>query len=76
MEYKWVGSHPQDLASGQMLAPGETAELSDEEVRDPHNETLIADGGLIPVDDKAQHEAKLAQRRAARREHQEGGEEE
>lgn len=49
MEYKWVGDHPQDLASGLMLAPGETAELSDDDVRDPHNVTLIDDGVLIPV---------------------------
>lgn len=51
MEHKWVGNHPQDLASGQMLAPGETAELSDDEMRDPHNAALIAEGGLIPLSD-------------------------
>ena len=30
MNYKWVGVHPQDLANGRMLAPGETAELSED----------------------------------------------
>lgn len=74
MEYKWVGTHPQDLASGQVLAPGETAELSDEDVRHSHNESLIADGGLIPLDDQAEHEAKLAERRQARAREKEGGE--
>lgn len=49
MEYKWVGNHPQDLASGLVLAPGETAELSDDDVRDAHNDALIKDGNLIPV---------------------------
>lgn len=72
-EYKWVGDHPQDLASGQVLAPGETAELSDEDVRLPHNESLIADGGLIPLDKEAEHEATLAERRAARRNKEEEG---
>jgi hypothetical protein len=48
-ELKWVGSHPQDLASGQMLAPGETCELSAAEQREPHNAALIDGGGLIPV---------------------------
>ena len=67
MEYKWVGDHPQDLASGQVLAPGETAELSDDDVRDPHNESLVAEGGLIPLDDEAVHEAKLAERRVSSR---------
>lgn len=49
MEYKWVGDHPQDLASGLVLAPGETVELSDDDVHDPHNDGLIQNGGLIKV---------------------------
>lgn len=76
MEYKWIGNHPQDLASGQMLAPGEVAELSEDDVRDTHNESLIAEGGLIPLDQEADHEATLAERRVARREKKEGGDEE
>lgn len=48
--FRWVGSsHPQSLASGRMLAPGETVELSAEEARDPQNAVLIEEGGLIPV---------------------------
>lgn len=76
MEYKWVGNHPQDLASGQELAPGETAELSDDDVRNPHNESLITDGNLIPLDKEAEHETELAERRVARREKKEGGDQE
>lgn len=48
-EYKNVGNHAHDLASGLVLAPGETAELSDEDVKDPHNASLIEDGVLIPT---------------------------
>ena len=51
MEYKWVGNHPQDLASGRVLAPGETAELSDEDAALPHNKSLIEDGQLIALGD-------------------------
>lgn len=51
MEYKNVGNHAFDLASGRVLAPGETDELSDEDVKDPHNASLIDDGNLIPVGD-------------------------
>lgn len=70
LEYKWVGTHPQDLADGRMLAPGETVVLSEEDVRDPHNESLLADGALIPTDEKneAEHQARLAERRVTRRE--------
>lgn len=47
--YKLVLTHPQDLASGRVLAPGETAELSASDERDPHNAALIEDGALIVV---------------------------
>lgn len=49
MEYKWVGNHPQDLASGRVLAPGEKCELTPKEQEDPHNAALIESGGLITV---------------------------
>jgi hypothetical protein len=73
LEYRFVGNHAQDLADGRMLAPGESVVLSEEDVRDPHNEALLADEVLIPVDEKqaAEHEARLAERRVARREKQE-----
>jgi len=53
MEYKWVGNHPQDLASGRVLAPGETCELSPAEAEDPHNAALIDSGALIGVHRRA-----------------------
>ena len=49
-EFKLVGDHPEDLADGQMLAPGETAKLSKEDEEDPHNLRLIEEGKLIDVE--------------------------
>lgn len=57
MEYKWVGLHPQDLASGRMLAPGERVKLTDEEATDPHNAALIEDGTLLSVEEVEHPEA-------------------
>lgn len=48
-EYRNIGNHAEDLASGRMLAPGESAELTDEEVKLPHNEDKIASGILLPL---------------------------
>jgi pyruvate/2-oxoglutarate dehydrogenase complex dihydrolipoamide acyltransferase (E2) component len=53
MEYKNVGNHAYDLASGLVLAPGESSELSDDAVKDPHNVSLIDDGVLIPTGERA-----------------------
>jgi len=44
-----MGSHPAELAHGQHLAPGETASLSAEQVRDPHNKSLIEEGVLQSI---------------------------
>ena len=67
MEYKWVGTHAQDTLDGRMLAPGETVELSEEDLRESHYEQLIADDLLIPLGGDAEHEAQLASRRVSRR---------
>jgi hypothetical protein len=71
-EYKNVGNHAHDLADGRMLAPGETVMLDDDAVRDPHNESLLADNVLIGTSEKAEHEADLAERRVSRRDKQGG----
>lgn len=60
MEYKYVGGHAQDLASGQMLEPGETAELDEEQVKDSHNAALIEDGLLISVEEAEEPQATEA----------------
>lgn len=50
MEYKLVGlNHPQDLANGRMLAPGEVVKLSAVEEKEPHNAALIEEGILVEV---------------------------
>lgn len=73
-EYKWVGSYPQSFPGGRTLAVGETIELDEEEVRHHLIEDLLAQGTLIPTDDPAVRETKLAERRVARREQTEGKE--
>lgn len=49
-EYKNVGNHAEDLAGGQMYAPGETFELDDEAVKDEFNKDKIDRGIFILVD--------------------------
>lgn len=37
------------LASGRPLSPGEFVELTDEEMKDPHNKRLLAEGNLLQI---------------------------
>lgn len=67
MLYKNVGNHVEDLADGRALAPGESADLDEDAVRDPRNEDLVARGVLIGTDEEAEHEADLAERRVKTR---------
>lgn len=78
MEYKHVGTHTENLADGRMFGPGETVELDEDQIREPENERLLAEGIFIGLEDKAEHEKTLAERRVARRtaRAEEGGEEE
>lgn len=45
-EYRNIRSTPVPLASGQILAPGDAAPISD----DDHDRALVADGALLPVE--------------------------
>lgn len=47
MKFKCVSTHPEDLADGRILAPGEYADLDDEAQKDPHNQRLIEEDILI-----------------------------
>lgn len=47
MRFKNDGPAPQDLADGKVLAPGEVADLSAEQQKEPHNQRLIDDGRLV-----------------------------
>lgn len=47
--YRMVGIHPEDLDSGRVLGPGETAQLTAEEERSPRFELLVSEGKLVEV---------------------------
>lgn len=53
-EYRNVSTHPVSLASGRVLAPAESAAVSD----DPHDRALIADGALIAVEKTTKKESR------------------
>lgn len=63
--YRCVSKHGEDLDHGQVLDPGEFVDLTDDQVRLPRAEQLLADGLLIGVDDDSVHQAKLAAHRFA-----------
>jgi hypothetical protein len=67
MEYRHVGTHVEDLDDGSQAAPGDVIELNKDQVREPRAEELIANRVLLPVDDKAEDEAGLAERRQSGR---------
>jgi hypothetical protein len=52
VKYKLVGDHPEDLADGRVLGPGEEADLDKEAVGDPHNQRLIEEGLLIESEEE------------------------
>ena len=66
-EYKNVGRHPEDLSDGRVIGVGEIAPLTDEQLREPHNQRLVAEGILVATNPDAEHEAKLAERRESRK---------
>lgn len=66
-QYRFVGDHADNLASGRPIEPGEFVDLTDAEVRDPFNEALITDGALIGTEPEAEHQVKLADARVSRR---------
>lgn len=46
-DYKFIGNHPEDLADGRLLVPGEVVQLSPDELKEPHNARYIEEGLLI-----------------------------
>lgn len=54
--YKLVGVHLEDLADGRVVAPGDTIVLDQHQADEPHNQRLLQEGQLIPVDDKKREE--------------------
>ncbi len=47
--YTNVSTHAQPLASGRILAPGDTASL---ELDNPHDKALVSDGALAKTETK------------------------
>ena len=46
-EYLVAGGHPDTLASGRPIAPGETVPKTAVDPKDPHDAALLADGTLL-----------------------------
>ena len=60
MDYKNMSRHVQDLAQGQMLAPGEIVTLEEAQADVPHNALLISEGVLVslPIHEKSAKPSK------------------
>jgi pyruvate/2-oxoglutarate dehydrogenase complex dihydrolipoamide acyltransferase (E2) component len=53
-EFVVSSTHPEDLANGRVVAPGEVIELSREQLNEQHNSNLIQNGRLNarPAEDR------------------------
>lgn len=63
LQYRFIGDHAEVLANGRPVEPGGFVDLTEDEVRDLHYETLIHDGVLIGIDEASEHQVSLAKRR-------------
>lgn len=52
MEYRNVGAHVEDLASGATVGVGETVDLTKEDLKESHNQRLVDEGVLISTESK------------------------
>jgi hypothetical protein len=43
--------HGIDLADGRTAGPGDVVSLSDEDLKDPHNQALVDEGHLLKVEE-------------------------
>lgn len=50
-EHRFVGDHPDILANGRPVEPGEFVELSDEDLS--ANQGLVDEGKLLKIEEKA-----------------------
>lgn len=46
-EYRVTSSHPEDLADGRVVGPGEV--VSDVDISIPHNQRLLDDGAIVKI---------------------------
>jgi len=56
--YRFIGSHPESLASGRPIEPGEFVDLEDDDLEDPHNKMLLDDGHLITVEEEGKKSSR------------------
>lgn len=68
LKFRCISNHVEDLADGSVVAPGEFVHLSEEDLKDPHNERLVAEGVLVGTGDKSEQVADKTEARVARRE--------
>lgn len=70
-EYRFVGTHTEDLADGSSVEPGATVELSKDGAKEPHNKRLLDAGLLVELtgdlDAKAVRRAERKQDRERER---------
>jgi pyruvate/2-oxoglutarate dehydrogenase complex dihydrolipoamide acyltransferase (E2) component len=63
--YRYMGSHADMLNSGRPIEPGEFVELTEEELKEPHNAMLLEDDKLMLVDKEAEPNATEAAKELA-----------
>lgn len=54
MKFRCASTHPEDLASGRVVAPGEFVEMPKDEYTDPYNLSKLAEGAFIGVSSKGE----------------------
>jgi hypothetical protein len=74
-KFRFVGTHADTLADGRPVEPGEFINLSDEEVEEAHNASLIHDGLLIGTGSKSTDLAETTSKKVQRQVDKEGSEE-
>lgn len=52
-EYRNIHGKAVDLTGGRFVAPEETVKLSAEELKDPHNASLVEEGKLLKLPAKS-----------------------
>jgi RNA 3'-terminal phosphate cyclase len=59
-QYRFVGSHADTLANGRPVEPGEFVELTDEDLKEPQNATLLDDGLLMLIGEQGAQPQEVA----------------
>lgn len=65
-KYRVVGSHAQTLADGSLHEPEAEVQISNQDIQDPHNQWLLAEGVLIPMGPAGEEQQEKAEKAAAK----------